>query len=164
MWTSRRKKIQELEAELAEIARKHEALKEENRALKNKLESEIGAHVEREMLMGILINCARASIVLKNPNLCRSILREFCRANGINLTEPVRWSRLYMATFLRDMIRQQSGNPSNIRGYYPRIQMKLPKRPQKSVIKSRKLSDKCRQVEQDLRDHLERKMEEEMSR
>ena len=164
MWTSRRKKIQELEAELAEIARKHEALKEENRALKHKLESEIGVHVERDMLMGILINCARTSIVLKNQNLCKSILRDFCKANGIDLTEPARWSKLYMSTFLRDMIRWQSDNPSNIRGYYSRIRMKLPKRPVRPVVKNKRIDEKCRKVGQDLQDHLEGEMEEEMSR
>ena len=158
----RKKRVEELEAQLADLAKKHDSLKQENQALKKKLDREIDAHVERDMLIAILINCARASIILKNRNLCRSILRDFCKANGIDLTEPARWSRIFMATFLRDMIRQQAGDPSNIRGYYPRIKMKLPKRPQKPVIKNRKIDDTCRHVEKELKEHLEEKMQEEI--
>lgn len=157
------KRIKEVEAQLAELSRKHETLKEENKALKKKLTRKIDAQNERDMLKAILINCARASIILKKDKLSRSILRDFCKANGIDLTEPPRWSPLYMSTFLRDMIRYNSQDPSNIRGNYRGIRMKLPKKPQKPVIKGNKVDDTCRQVEAELRDHLEKKMEAEMS-
>jgi len=157
------KRIKEVEAQLAELSRKHEALKEENKVLKKKLTREIDAQNERDMLKAILINCARASIILKKDKLSRSILRDFCKANGIDLTEPARWSPLYMATFLRDMIRYNSQDPSNIRGNYRGIRMKLPKKPQKPVIKSKQVDESCRHVENELRNQLENKMGHEMS-
>jgi hypothetical protein len=43
--------------------------------------------------------------------------------------------------------------------------MKLPKRPLSPVVvKNKQIDEKCSQVGQDLRDHMEAKMEEEMSR
>jgi len=98
--------------------------------------------------------------------------KKFTTANTANhgarqqmmvFTDLARWSRLYMAWFLRDMIRHQARNGSNIRRNYRHIRMKLPKQPQKPVIKNRKTDETCRQVGQDMRDHLERKMDEEMS-
>ena len=168
MFCSKRKSLEQdvssLEQTVSELKRKRDHLVKENQALKDKLEKQADHYHEKEMLKAIIFNCSRASLILKNQNLCRSILREFCRANGIDLTEPARWSRLYMMTFLRDVIRWQSGGSSNIHGNYKGIRMKLPKRPQKPVIKNRKHSDKCRQVGQDLSEHLEGKRVEEMSR
>ena len=132
---------------------------QENKALQKKVEKAVDHSHDLEMLKGILFNCARAAIILKKHNLCRAILKDFCKANKFDLTEPPRWSPIYMTTFLRDMIRVQSKDYSNIRGNYRGIRMKLPKKPDRwPLVSNRNIEKACRKVDRDMHRHLENEM------